>query len=200
MVLVALVNFADLPPCNLSLPTKGVFMLFCNAALDFSNPKDRHAFNCVWLPEPLDLDIAEHSNEVPELGPPHVLSFEASYSVPLNMMPFGTELNGDMSELLKRYLIKDQNKIQILGSVAEHFDILQEIAAFSGNGVSWSPARRKDSCFSHLVDNAREWRLFLQLRGLPEYGLDLGNKSMNLMIRQEDLEAFRFEKAWLVVA
>jgi uncharacterized protein YwqG len=198
MMLVALINFAQLPPCNLRIAPAGIFMLFWNAARDSSNPKDRHAFKCIWLPDSLDGLLPPPQN-APLICDPLAINFSASYSVPSNDS-FWTE-NASAHDL-RELLVQDRNDsiLQLFGTPGDQFEILQEIAAFSGNGVSWSQARSKDSCFSHLVDNAREWRLFIRIKSSPELGLDLNGKSINLLIRQEDLDAFRYDKSWLVVA
>ena len=199
MMLIALLNFAQLPPCSLNLAKQGILLLFWNAARDSSNPKDRNAFKCIWLPD-LPKELVAAPDDAAQICAPCTVSFAASYSVPASDSFWNEHASErDLRELLDNRR-SDESAVQLFGVAGDQFELLQEIAAFSGNGISWSQARRKDSCFSHLVDNAREWRLFLRIKSSPECGLDLGIKSMNLMIRQEDLDAFRYDKVWLVVA
>jgi hypothetical protein len=75
----------------------------------------------------------------------------------------------------------------------------KEIAAFASNGVSWSPARSADSCYSHLVDASGDWIFLLRLKSMPELGFDLGGtKSISLLIHKNDFKENRLDKAWMV--
>ncbi len=178
MLFIAQINFAELPDCDISRAREGLFMLFWNKARDYSNPKDRKAFRCVWLPNPsaqkLDKSIAPDTS----IGGGAQIEFSLAQS---NNQP------------------APSTQMQLFGQASKDFQKLQEICAFAGNGVSWSKQRREDSCYSHLVDSAKDWQLFWQLNSMPDLGLDLHGKSMNLLIRTEDFEQQNYEKAWLLV-
>ncbi|MBU6450625.1 MAG: DUF1963 domain-containing protein [Cyanobacteria bacterium REEB67] len=64
----------------------------------------------------------------------------------------------------------------------------KEIAAFAASGISHSAARAADGHYSHLMAEVPNWILLAQLGG------------MRLLTRLDDLEARRFERAWLMVA
>ena len=64
----------------------------------------------------------------------------------------------------------------------------KEIAAFAASGISHSAARAADGHYSHLMAEVPNWILLAQLGG------------MRLLTRRDDLEARRFERAWLLVA
>ncbi|MBX9723297.1 MAG: hypothetical protein K2X81_17975, partial [Candidatus Obscuribacterales bacterium] len=96
-------------------------------------------------------------------------------------------------------LLKGDRKMQLFGHACDHFQKLQEISAFASNGISWSPQRREDSCYSHLVDASKDWQLLWKIDSLPELGLDLNDKSLFLLIRSEDLERQNYDKAFLLI-
>ena len=177
LVLVAQVNFSDLQESDLSRPAKGLFLLFWNSAQDSSNPKDRHAFRCVWIANPDESELTESNFPHASINAAGIgLSFQAGLSLP-----------------------QCTSDLQLFGLAGENLDQLQEMAAFAGNGVSWSPARRVDSCFSHLVDASRDWRLFARIRSNPSAGLDSGARCLYLLIRDEDLKSQNYDKCWLLV-
>jgi hypothetical protein len=200
MLLIAQINFAELPAGDFANANRGLFMLFWNAARDHSNQKDRHAFRCIWVPQPESTSfVPSMFSDQAEIGPAAGLSFNTTWSLPENESAWTADFDPDIRTLVLERARQDR-KIQIFGRAGVHFDSLQEIAAFAGNGVTWSPARRSDSCFSHLLENAPEWKMFMQISSLPEYGLDLGFFAMNLMLRQEDHAESKYDKAWLLLA
>lgn len=206
MILVAQFNFAELEEFTQpETPKRGLFLLFWNAARDSSNPKDRHAFRCIWIPDPnfanfvstLDSSICTTSSGI---------TFNPNWSVPQNPRTWQRKNNTDVDSeldsdlLLIRKILDTSNPfdVQLFGHAGLNFDILQETAAFSGNGISWSPTRRTDSCFSHLIEAAGSWQLFAKISSLPGCGLDLGKRALYLLIHADDLEKHNFDKCWLL--
>ncbi|HEY9731274.1 MAG TPA: DUF1963 domain-containing protein [Drouetiella sp.] len=64
------------------------------------------------------------------------------------------------------------------------------ICAFSANGISYSAARSKDDCYSHLMAQVPRWNLILQCS-------DAGTDYL-LLIHEDDIASEQLDKAWLV--
>lgn len=199
MHLLAQINFAELPNCGTDYPREGLFMLFWNAAHDRSNPKDRHAFRCIWLPQIVGSEFFPSDHSDCTIGQSRSISFSQNWSLPENEASW-PEIDPAIRDKIVSYLKPDESKVQIFGQSGRNFDQLQEIAAFAGNGVSWSQARRNDSCYSHLVENASEWTLLLRITSIPELNHDLGRLGLFLLIRKEDLLQNQYDKSWLLFA
>lgn len=197
LLFLALLNFAELPDSELSIQRKGLLFVFWNQSRDFSNPKDRSAFRILWSND--NVALMESPYPAATIGPAVYLQYRCEQSLPECESAWTDEVVKEAAiELAGK--IQKHRKLQILGQAGTEFDRLQEIAAFAGNGVSWSPARSLDSCYSHLVESARSWRLFLKMDSLPEAGLDLGARSMYLLIREDDLAKQQYDKSWLLVS
>ncbi|MBX9690463.1 MAG: DUF1963 domain-containing protein [Candidatus Obscuribacterales bacterium] len=191
MLFLAQVNFSELAAVQDAKQIQGLLLLFWNAARDHSNPKDRNAFRCIYLKEPRELSAEQADLHAPQLSTQFRLEFSPGYSIdkggeiPLRNQ-IGTLLQADACS-------------QILGEPSSDIQRLREIAAFAANGVSWSLARREDSCFSHLLDAAENWQFLWRIDSVPEIGLDLDDRSLYLLIKREDLEAGLLDRAWLLL-
>ena len=195
MSLVAQINFSELPATETDHAKHGLLILFCNAARDFSNPKDRNAFRCVWIANPDQDNYLDSAFPDATVACARALNFSLSLSLPEDLAA-GNDEQAQMVKQISNALEKDR-QVQLFGKGGRDFDVLQEIAAFAGNGVSWSDARRTDSCFSHLVKSAAEWKLLLKLQSTDYF--DLAGQSLYLLIRDEDLKQQNYGKSWLVV-
>jgi|688.fasta_scaffold578266_2 uncharacterized protein YwqG len=195
MSLVAQINFSELPAAEFDYAKQGLLILFCNAARDFSNPKDRNAFRCVWIANPVENNYVDSAFPDATVSSAKALNFSLSLSLPEDLAA-GNDEQAQMAKQISNALEKDR-QIQLFGKGGKDFDVLQEIAAFAGNGISWSEARRTDSCFSHLVESAAEWKLLLKMNSTDYF--DLADRSLYLLIRDEDLKQQSYGKSWLVV-
>lgn len=200
MLFIAQLNFAELPNCSVDKATSGILMLFWNSARDYSNPKDRNAFRCIWIAEPEQENCSISNRSEASIGPARKLKFAVEQSMtedPNEWAEFSddTEL---MHELSTK--VNGDRKIQILGRAGRNFKQMQEIAAFAGNGIGWSPARTKDEHFSHLLESAKEWQLLAKIDSMPQFGLDLQSKSMFLLIRRDDFDQQNYDKSWLLLS
>lgn len=177
LMLVAQVNFAELPASEIDRASKGLLMIFWNSARDHSNPKDRHAFRCIWIADPIESEFVESGWQETINAIGDSLTFQTSQQS--SGMP--------------------PDSVQVFGVGSENFTQLQEIAAFAGNGVHWSPARSVDSCFSHLKEVAAQWKLLCRISSNQAAGLDLASRSLYLLLREEDMQSKNYEKAWLLI-
>lgn len=197
MLLLAMINFSELPDCGLNLADTGLFFVFLNSAMDYSNPKDRHAFRILFFEDGMALTPSPHKDA--SIGPAAYLEFQCDNSLP-ELESNSSESKNEKSAASPAQAIPKSRQLQILGDAGRNFRVLQEIAAFAGNGVSWSPARSQDSCYSHLLDAAPQWRLLLKINSIPDHGLDLAESSIYVLIRDEDLSAHRYDKSWLLLS
>lgn len=196
-------------------PRSGLLSIFWNERKDASNPKDRHSFRIIW--SELSPASPRNTDEAITICDPIPLAFTNHWSVPANIckwknqngsaaiQPASNDLSGYIDPAQIQQII-DQNTSSfskaicvLCGHGDSEINRKREIAAFASNGVSWSPARSADSCYSHLVEAARDWLLLLRLNSMPELGFDLGStKSISLLIHKNDLKENRLDKAWMV--
>lgn len=81
---------------------------------------------------------------------------------------------------------------QVLG-IDDFGELARIVCAFHANGVSFSLARMKDSCYEHLVKDAENWMAFWKICGAPL--MNFGeNRELYICIRKEDLELGQWEK------
>lgn len=200
MLFVAQINFAELPKCSLNKAEVGLFMLFWNALRDFSTPKDKRAFSCVWIPQPETKTFCPSDIEGTTVCPPLALKFSTGWSLPEHEAAWND--SGLEEKVWSKVAegLRGERSLQIFGQAGKRFDSLQEIAAFAGNGITWNEARRSDPCFSHLVSVAPEWELLMQMTFPPEANPGSGARSMHLLIRREDLAQYDYARAWLLIA
>lgn len=198
MLFVAQINFSELHSPELDCAKSGLLILFCNAALNFSNPKDRNAFRSIWIPNPDEVSWVDSAFPESTIGPARQLKFVPSWSLPEDELYHGE--NTAQKNIIQQIsnVLQNDRQIQLFGKAGREFDVLQEIAAFAGNGISWSSARRTDSCFSHLTESAKDWRLLLRMSSAPSIGLNIQESALYLLIRDEDLQDKNYGKAWLI--
>ena len=200
MLFIAQINFAELASFDFQLAERGLLMLFWNAARRYDNAKDRHAFSCIWIPEPQSLTFVQSGFVESALGPAVKLKFSPGWSLPEHESAWqDSGLEAHIASQVAWRLNQDRH-MQLLGQAGKKFDSLQEVAAFAGNGVTWSPTRRSDPCFNHLINNACDWKLFMQIASIPEAGLDLSGLSIYLLITKENLAKHNYGSSWLLLA
>ncbi|MBY0550435.1 MAG: DUF1963 domain-containing protein [Candidatus Obscuribacterales bacterium] len=176
MLFVGQINFAEVPSCDSAenAPRVGVLYWFLNRDLSFSNPKDRHSFRVLWC-----ADAERHKSVRMEVAP-----FESTGVLSSQSMS-ATEGVDSQSSMGHR----------LFGELHRFSAEASEIAAFASNGISWSAARRRDSCYEHLVAAAQQWRL---LWFLPTELSDHRLPDLALMINHSDLSNGALSKAWMV--
>lgn len=214
-------EFAESVSCqSFEYPKTGLLSIFWNERKDSSNPKDRHSFRIIWS----DSWQPGSSNLDPAIKPicdAHPLSFTNHWSLPPNASDWiglsdsATESAGSQIASKNVDAVVNQSQVQslieqntkslgdalciVFGHGDAEINRKKEIAAFASNGVSWSPARSADSCYSHLVDASRDWIFLLRMNSMPRLGFDLGStKSISLLIHKDDLKENRLDKAWMV--
>lgn len=182
MLFLAQINFADFSGIyfEMKIPQSGILSLFINEKCDLSNPKDRHAFSFMWNAAGASSDKMDSDTE----------SQKRSSAQPL--------CEPDLPTV--NQLLPTPHFLDFSVNPADNSEELRQIAAFAGNGVSWSKARSTDSCFSHLVDASKDWILLLRIASLKECGLSISADTLNILIRREDLTNGNLEKAWLLPA
>lgn len=204
------INFAELcaekiqvDRCAISIP-RGLLSIFWNERKDMSNPKDRHSFRILWTDSSqLHHLQAADSNTASLMHSALTLSFESSSTLPQNPKDWIDSNSVEQTQIKnlieKESAFREHFICQIFGNADAEIAKKKEIAAFASNGVSWSPARSADSCYSHLVDASRDWVFLLRLNSKTELGFDLAStKSITLLIHSDDLIAERLDKAWMV--
>lgn len=175
LLFVGQINFAETPRCDsvANAPTTGVLYWFLNCDLSFSNPKDRHSFRVLWCGGAERYEAAQM--ECAPFETTGVLSFQLT-----------CDKDGVDSPSIDH---------RLFGELHRFAEEASEIAAFASNGISWSTARRKDSCYEHLVTAAQQWQL---LWFLPADLTDHRLPDLALMVNQFDLSGGTLNKAWMV--
>jgi uncharacterized protein YwqG len=200
MPFVAQINFAELPQAGFDRADRGLFMLFCNPEKAHANPKDRHAFQCIWLPDPQLQTFRQSDFTDGAICPHRSLRFSTGWSLPEYASAWqDSSLEPAVCEKVAEKLAAGR-QMQLFGQAGKQFDLLQEKAAFAGNGITWNTNRRQDSCFSHLMAAAADWRLFMQIKAAPELGFHWQNCSLYLLIKKEDLAGHNYARSWLLLA
>lgn len=193
------INFAELPKLTeRSLPDQ-VLSVFGNSDNDYNNAKDRNSFRCVQITKPSEKTFLKSSfPEASISAQAKSISFTPGWNLPRYKADW-KETHGITDDIITKLSeianSEDIPDVQIFGhSLNASCNELREIAAFAANGISWSEARSKDSCYSHLVDNAASWIPLVQI---PDSFIP--RKMLTLLITEASLNNGELDKSWLLL-
>ncbi len=149
------------------LPERGILAVFVSEDIETCQAKDKNCFKIVWQTNsPAPLNMVPETNELERTG--------------------ASALRLNISESLKTIV----EGCLLLGDRHPKLDEAKAICAFSANGITYNEARARDQCYSHLVEQAPNWRLLLHLHK--------DSTDYMLLIHQDDFAEARLERAWLV--
>ena len=145
---------------------------------------------------------SSHQQDSPQLCAPLKLSFSSEWSLPPDPSQWLDSESVNRADLQRAIdlsqAVAENSVCQLFGYGNANIEKLKQIAAFASNGVSWSPARSADSCYSHLVDAAQDWIFLLRLNSSGQSKFDFAStKSITLLIHRDDAISNRFDKAWM---
>jgi hypothetical protein len=228
MLFIAQFYLDQLPSADVNQPEKGVLSIFRSTQILTMPVKDRRSFHLSFLPQGEEAGKLTETSLTPLASPeaealagarlPAWLA-EASPSMSvcevLADYPSTTGLSSDLSGRLqawaKKFNILHVGSNRLFGADLSGMAEQKEICAFAASGISHSPARAKDSHYSHLLDDAPNWILWTQLddaalfhAAAPGAGAAENDgktiASTRLLIRREDLATGLFERGWLICA
>lgn len=212
MLFVAELRLSDFKlndPTATNMEKCGRFLFYVNADLNLSNPKDRFAYKCFALLDDSNKELTASSCPGASIcfDKSFVPDFQTGQRLPHlpreneALLDLDPALLASLRQILEGSYLEGRKKtLQIFGPIDSELDHLREIAAFASNGVSWSIARSKDSCYSHLKDAASDWQLFMRISSIPALNFELHNKSIYLLIRKDDCNGGHFEKCCCILA
>lgn len=205
MLFLAQFDFAHLPTVNPDAPNAGLLTLFRSAAATSLNSKDRKGFHIHILPESDRKNLLP--TEQPEDTELPAFSFKSgmTYTVAqdLDALKKVVDIPFDMQAHIENWITSFNSlskcQGQLFGTNVSGFSQLQETCAFAYNGISYNPARAKDSHYGHLVKEAADWILLSRINERELFGVNHTVHETVVLIRQEDLKAGHFDRAWMIV-
>jgi len=211
---VGQLDFAEIAECRgealSNLPREGVLALFYDVQDQHwgFDPKDRAFWKLVWTPRreeavplepPKELEEAGLAFDLPlKLTPRLGLSLPEDNRAPVPADEWGEEQSDDYFELRKR-LTGGMHAHQVGGNPWWVQSDARLEAQLVTHGLYCGDSRGYDSPQARkLQSGAADWNLLWQIGSDDASGFtwgDMGN--LYLLIRDQDLRARRFDKAWL---
>lgn len=208
------INFAEVAAADVNhvFPASGMLYVF-SGIMEFSRGKDpdqSDRFRVIYMPEPGALAPAvPPENLDPEDSVSALqVTFESYLAVPnyeeiVKEVPGLVDWEDEYPDLFYEILGKQGNefgKHHLLGWPILVQDAMEMTCEFASHGIPANEGNFDDPRYAELKARAGEWRLLAQI------DTDLGAKlvwsdggMLYLWIREEDLKARRFEKAWACV-
>ncbi|HEY9679887.1 MAG TPA: DUF1963 domain-containing protein [Drouetiella sp.] len=146
---------------ELATEPRGILLVYVARDIEKAQAKDRKSYRFIWEAAGAP-DVVQPTVDA---GSPLVLASDTASS--------------------------DGAECEIFPTTHPRMREAQLICAFSSNGISYSDARAKDDCYSHLVEQAPSYKLLFSLR------TDTGTNFLSL-IQQDDYTNRMLEKAWLL--
>ena len=212
---IAQINCAEVKGFEIEklLPESGILYFFCDAAdqsvWDF-DPKDKDNYRVVFadmkvesllrwdFPEDLPLDFRFDCAE---------LKFSTESTLPSKDSVFISDLELDESEVETLVMMEDSNRLSIedcsINRLFGYPDLIageMETLCTLGQGKFCGDSNEveKDKLDFYL-DDAKEWRLLLQVDSLDKLGFMWGDSGrIYYWIRKQDLLSKDFTKVWLI--
>ncbi len=205
MLFLAQFDLSKLPTVRDDAPKVGLLTLFRSAAATSLNSKDRKGFHIQCLPESDRKNLI--ATEQPENIELPAFSFASgvTYTVARDLddlkkivdIPF--DMQADLENWIKAFNSLSKFQSQLFGTNVSGFTQLQETCAFAFNGISYNSARASDRHYSHLVKEAADWILLARINERELFGDNHTVKETVVLMREEDLKAGHFDRAWMIV-
>jgi uncharacterized protein YwqG len=217
---VGQLDFEELAACRggalRELPEKGLLAFFYDVENQpwGNESKDREFWRLLYVPpdvEPIPLAPPEERMETERpvlpacrLTPSLGLSLPGWWDLHAPVEPsFWSEEQGDDFSELRRKLAGGATVDQVVDQVRGHPSWIQDDARIQAERLAscGTVAEHSDSSQDDpLKREAARWNLLWQIGFDEELGMAWGSSgALYLLIRDEDLQACRFERAWLIL-
>jgi hypothetical protein len=186
MNLIAQFSLGQFDLAGITPIKEGLLRIFLGEDYHSRPAKDATCFKIDWQPEPACApDLVSHVFGRTVLSQRQILLPEVS----------SAGADPGLTAMLNSW-IEARNESVLGGSYLfadKHLRLAEakDLSAFAANGITYSSVRASDSCYSHLTEAAKNWRLVLRML-LPN------GEDFLLMMHKDDLEKQLLQKAWLV--